>query len=182
MRRIFSMERGNRVPDGTLVYPFLNSRDSTGNLPWGLLEEFSLAAGEIEPLQQSKIHVMPMLTQVTLVLQGCVEVWMKDPDHPAPYSLRLEEEQAVMTRAGTFFQMRNDTDSPCRVLYIVSPAYLFVIEDGRVLYDDSVVFDEDWKDIERAGWKPEKLPPLDSFRAARRAAEKWEAVQPAKRA
>ena len=84
MLRLFAVRKGNWVPDGTLVCPFLNCQDSTSNLPRDLLEDFSRAIGEIAPQQQSKIHVMPLVTQVTLVLEGQLVVWMKDSDQPRP--------------------------------------------------------------------------------------------------
>ena len=172
MRMIFSMGKGVQVPDATKVFSLLNCRDSTSGLAWNLLEDFSLAAGEIEPRRHSKIHVMPLVTQVTFVLQGEVEAWMKEADQPAPYSLRLEAEQAILTRPGTFLQFRNHTGLPCRVLYIVSPAYIFLVEEGRVVYDDSVVLKEDWEELKRVNWAPEKLLKSRISFEARRAAEK----------
>jgi len=168
MQRLFTVQKGNRVPDGTVVYPFLNCQDSTSNLPRDLLEDFSLAFGEIAPQQQSKIHVMPLVTHVTLVLQGQLVVRMRDRDQPWPYSLLLTAEQAVLTRRGTFLQLSNSTSEPCRVLYIVSPAYLFLMdEEGRVVYDDSIVLNEDWAELERVNWKPERLCPLELTLEAR---------------
>jgi len=70
-----------------------------------------------------------------------------------PYSLRLEEEQAILTRPGPFSSSAT-YQSPLRVLYMVSPAYLYLIEEGKMLYDDSVVLDEDWEDLEKINWKP----------------------------
>jgi hypothetical protein len=172
LEKIFSMGKGVQVPDATKVFPLLNCRDSTSGLAWNLLEDFSLAAGGIGPRRHSKIHVMPLVTQVTFVLQGEVEAWMKDADQPAPYSLRLEAEQAILTRPGTFLQFRNHTPAPCRVLYIVSPAYIFLVEEGRVAYDDSVVLEEDWEELEKINWKPGALHSLDSIRAAREVAQK----------
>ena len=177
MRRIFSVGRGSRVPDGTKVYPLLNCQDSTSGLPWNLLEDFSLAVGEIRPNRRSKIHLMPLVTQVTFVLQGRMEAYMKGRDDPAPYSLRLKKEQAILTRPGTFLQFRNDGRAPCRVLYFVSPAYLYVKKDGKVLYDDAIVLDEDWTELERMNWKPEKIRRARVIlqarrRAARRIAER----------
>ena len=157
MKRILTVQKGNRVPDETIVFPFLNCKDATSNLPRDLLDDFSLAVGEIGSHQHSRIHVMPLVTQVTFVLQGYLEVRMKDPSHSKPYSLPLQTEQAVLTRPGTFLQFRNDDPAPCRVLYIVSPAYLLVIEDGKVVYDDAVVLEEDWNELERANWNPDRL-------------------------
>jgi mannose-6-phosphate isomerase-like protein (cupin superfamily) len=157
VKRIFSIGKGAQVPDGTKVFPLLNCCDSTGGLPANLLEDFSLAVGEIEPHRHSKIHVMPLVTQVTFVLRGELEAWMKDEDQPAPYSLRLGAEQAILTRPGTFLQFRNPTPVRCRVLYMVSPSYVFLMEEGRVVYDDSVVLEEDWGELEKVQWEPEKL-------------------------
>ena len=158
MQRLFSAQKGIRVPDGTIVYPFLNCQGDTTNLPPDLLGDFSLAIGEIAPQQQSKIHVMPLVTQLTFVMLGQLEVWMKDPDHPKPYSLHVQMEQAVLTRAGTFLQLRNSSQAPCRVLYFVSPAYLLLTDGaGRVVYDDSIILEEDWEELERVNWQPEKI-------------------------
>jgi len=159
------------VPDSTKVFPLFNCRDFTNSLPGNLLEDFSLAVGEIEPGRKSKVHVMPLVTQVTLVLQGKLEVWMKDADQLEPYSLRLEAECAIITRPGTFLQFRNPTGLSCRVLYIVSPTYLFVMEEGRVVYDDSVVLEEDWEELEKINWNTGKLYSLDSIRKDRQAAK-----------
>ena len=88
MNRIFSITGGIQIPDGTVVYPFLNSKDATSGLPWDLVDAFSMSAGDIVPKHASKIHVMPVVTQVTFVLEGSIEVWMKDPDDEEPYALK----------------------------------------------------------------------------------------------
>ena len=170
MKRIFSVGKVVQVPDGTRVFSFLNCRDFNSGLPGNLLEDFSLATGEIEPHRHSKIHVMPLVTQVTFVLQGELEVWMKDADQIAPYSLRLNAEQAILTRPGTFLQFRNPAPAPCRVLYIVSPAYLSVREKGKLVYDDSIVLEEGWEDLGEVQWKPEKLRTAGLTPKVRRAA------------
>ncbi len=172
MKRIFSIGKGALVSDSTKVFSLLNCGDSTSGLPWNLLEDFSLAAGEIEPRRHSKIHVMPLVTQVTFVLQGKLEVWMKDVDQQGPYSLRLKAEQAILTRPGTFLQFRNNSGDLCRVLYVVSPAYVFLMEGERLVYDDSVALDEDWEELKRMNWAPEKLRTSGITFEARRAAEK----------
>jgi len=159
------------VPDSTKVFPLFNCRDFTSSLPGSFLEDFSLAVGEIEPGRKSKVHVMPLVTQVTLVLQGKLEVWMKDADQLEPYSLRLEAEQAIITWPGTFLQFQNHTGRSCRVLYIVSPAYLFEMENGMVVYDDSVVLEEDWEGLEKINWNTGKFYSLDSIRKDRQVAK-----------
>jgi len=171
MRRIFTIGKEAQVPDGTKVFSLLNCLDSQSGLPANLLEDFSLALGEIEPNHHSRIHIMPLVAQVTFVLGGELEVWMKDPDGTRPYSLRMAAEQAVLTRPGTFLQFRNHTNAPCRVLYIVSPAYVFLREEGKMIYDDSVVFEEGWEKLEKMNWKPAKLGSLVSIRRDRQTAK-----------
>jgi mannose-6-phosphate isomerase-like protein (cupin superfamily) len=171
MNRVFSIKNPIRVPDGTIVYPFLNPKDSTSELPWDLIDDFSISAGEIEARVKSKIHVMPLVTQVTFVLSGSLEVRMKDPGGDACYALQLGPEQAVITRPGTFFQLINHTNEPCRVLYIVSPAYLFELDaSGNVVYDDSIVLDEDWDELARLDWQPAKLKDTEVMAEERRQA------------
>jgi len=144
MNRVFTIHREFQVPDGTIVSPFLNSQDSESNLPWDLVEGFSISAGEIAPNCKSKIHLMPLVQQVTFVLSGKLKVYMKDIHTSVPYTLEVAENQAVLTPPGTFLQLINCTDLPCNVLYIVSPPYLFDKEGNFVLYDDSICFEEDW--------------------------------------
>ena len=171
MKRIFSVGKGLQVPDATKVFPLFNCLDSTSGLPGDLLNDFSLALGEIEPHHHSKIHIMPLVAQVTFVLGGHLEVWMKDLDGTGPYSLQITAGQAVLTRPGTFLQFRNHTHDPCRVLYIVSPAYVFLMEEGKLIYDDSAVLEEGWEELEKINWKPAKLRSLDLIRKDRQAAK-----------
>jgi len=153
MDKVFSIKNSLNVPDGTKVYPFLNAKDGTSELPWDLLDGFSLAAGDIASHSSSKIHVMPYVTQVTFVLSGKLEIVMKDPLADEPYSLHLTIQQAVLTQPGTFFQLVNTSDALCRVLYIVSPAHVFDIDDeGSVRYDDAVVLQESWSELARLRW------------------------------
>jgi hypothetical protein len=162
MNRLFQIAAPHRVPDGTLVSPFLNSRDSTSGLPFDLLEGFSLAAGTIEAESRSKIHVMPFVTQVTFVRRGALTVWMKAAEDAQPYVLTLNPDEAVVTEPGTFLQLVNTSDQACEALYIVSPAYVFEFSDGRVIYDDSVVVEETWDQLAVANWRTNKtLPTLE---------------------
>lgn len=158
------------VPDGTIVSPFLNSKDSESDLPWDLVEGFSLSAGEIAPNSKSKIHVMPLVRQVTFVLSGKLKVCMKNVDTHAPYTLEVSENQAVLTPPGTFLQYINCTDSPCHTLYIVSPPYLFEMEENQVLYDDSICFEEDWKELADSNWQPPRLREANLTAESRRVA------------
>ena len=173
MNRIFTPQKGIQVPDGTMVYPFINGLDRTYGLPWNSQEGFSIASGEIAPNRASKIHLMPLVTQVAFVLRGLLEVHMKDPESPAPYTLRVAPYEAILTRPGTFLQLINTTHLPVQVLYIVSPPYVFEMdESGKAVYDDAVVFDEGWEELKKLNWAP---PGLQSRRPTPEARQ--EAIQ-----
>ncbi len=172
MRRVFETTQPFRVPDGTLVAALLNSKDRRCGLPFGLLDDFSIAAGTIGPRSKSKIHLLPFVTQVTFVRRGKLQVCMKAARDAAPYRLRVGPDQAVLTECGTLLQLANDGARPCEVLYIASPAYLFEVANDRVVYDDAVALAEDWPRLAAAGWHPaRRLPTIgERRRAARRLA------------
>ena len=77
MKHVFAMPEPFQVPDGTLVSPFFNPKDSKSGLPFDLLDSFSIAGGRIEAQSRSKIHIFPFVTQITFVRRGALEVWMK---------------------------------------------------------------------------------------------------------
>jgi hypothetical protein len=153
MNKVFEITKPFRVPDGTLVSPFLNSRDCMSGLPFDLLADVSMSAGNIEPHRHSKIHIMPHVTQITFVRHGTLKVQMKGNNDTEPYSLSIADSQAVITEPGTFFQLINDSNQLCEVLYIVSPAYLFEMVKDKVIYDDSLVLEESWGELETTGWR-----------------------------
>jgi mannose-6-phosphate isomerase-like protein (cupin superfamily) len=159
MNRVFRINTFSRVPDGTLVSPFLNPKDNKSGLPFELHDGFSLAAGIIEAKSKSQIHVMPLVAQVTFVLSGKLTVKMKSIEDNVPYSLSLRSGEAVLTKAGTLFQLTNEEASPCEVLYIVSPPYLHEESEGKVLYDDSLVLQEDWMQLANSHWRILREPP-----------------------
>lgn len=159
MNRVFCISTFFPVPDGTLVSPFLNPKDNKSGLPFNLLDGFSLAAGIIEGKSKSKIHVMPFVTQVTFVLRGKLTVKMKSIEDDVPYPLSLGTGEAVLTEAGTLFQLTNEEADPCKVLYIVSPAYLYEKSEGKILYDDSLVLQEDWMQLADSDWRILQEPP-----------------------
>jgi hypothetical protein len=160
--RVFQATTGFRVPDTTFVFPFLNSNDLKSGLPPGLLDAFSLAVGEIQPNSASKIHVHPLVTQVTMVLDGRLEVRIRDDSTPEPYTVQLVEYQAALTRPGAFLQLINGSAFPCRTLYVVGPAYAFVVDDqGRPTYDDAISLDESWDELAEVDWMPPRLREAD---------------------
>lgn len=161
---VFEATSGFVVPDETCVFPFLNSNDVKSGLSPGLLDAFSLAIGEIEGNHASKIHVHPLVTQVTMVLDGRLTVRLRDDpgeerERPSqPYALHLSRHQAALVRCGSFLQLINESMFPCRTLYIVGPAYVFdVDESGEVLYDDAIALDESWEELETLDWRPPRL-------------------------
>lgn len=163
MNRIFSIFPHFRVLDGTWVSPFLNAKDSQSDLLFDLLHGFSLSAGVIKPRSSSRIHIMLHVTQVTFVLSGKLTVLMKGTDDVQLYPLHLTANQAALTEPGAFFQLINGSSEDCNVLYVVSPAYIFEMDpDGTVLYDDSLVLEDDWDKLAAAGWQVrQSMPTLD---------------------
>lgn len=154
MRRVFSAGTNFRVPDGTLVAPFFNPLDCLSGLPADLFSGFSVALGTIEAHSRSRIHLMPYVTQLTLVRQGSIEMRMKGAADTAPYTLKLQPDQAALTPAGTLLQLINDSPQDCSLVYVVSPSYLFEVRAGRVIYDDSLMLEEDWAALALKEWRP----------------------------
>lgn len=175
MNQVFGIAQAFRIPDGTLVAPFLNPRDAKSGLPFTLLDGVSLSAGIIEPRSASKITIMPHVAQITFVRRGDLEVHMKGPADARRYSLALSADQAAITEPGTYLQLVNHSDRPCEVLYIVTPAYVHEETSRKeVLYDDSVIVEESWEALEAAGWRTAaRLPGAEEREAAvKRLAEK----------
>jgi mannose-6-phosphate isomerase-like protein (cupin superfamily) len=159
MKRIFKSMNLLRAPDGTLSSPFLNSKNSMSSFPPNILDGFSMAAGVIEAGTTSKIQIMSYVTQVIFVRRGQLKIYMKGPQDPDSYFLSVEQDEAVLAEPGTFFQLINESIKPCEVLYIVSPAYLVEMGQKRVIYDDSVVLNEDWVKLKESNWQPAvKIP------------------------
>lgn len=170
MKHIFSVRQGFPVPDGTIVHPVLDP-SVLSDAPAQHDDALSLAVGHVPPHTSSRIHVHPLVTQVTWLLSGRLVVKMKDAVEATPYTLQLAPEHAVLTRPGTFFQLINSTDHACRVLYIVTPAFLFECDDdGNVLYNDAVVLEQDWDELAAADWQVPALADIEGIRKRRRQA------------
>jgi len=146
MDRIFEPRGYIRVPDGTDVSAFLNATDaSQTDVPWGILGEMSIAAGCIARGVESWIHVHPAVTQVTYLVSGALSIRMKEASVVEPYDLHLRPGQAVVAEPGTLFQLRNTSNGPAEVLYIVSPSYVFELEGAKVVYDDAILVAKSWE-------------------------------------
>lgn len=149
MNKIFTAKEFFRVPDGTMLSPFLNATDvMQTELPWEALGDVSVALGKIlagEP--PSLIHLLPAVTQITYVLRGELSVAMKEPGEKNEYILRMEQGKACVTQPGTLFQLINDSTDVVEMLYIVSPSYVFNIENEKVIYDDTTLIAKSWSEI-----------------------------------
>jgi hypothetical protein len=167
MKSIFTAGEGFLAPDGTIVYSVLDPaalRRVSGE--W--MEELSIALGEIPPHTSSKIHVHPVVTQATWLLSGELILRMKDDRASAPYTLELSPERAVVTQPGTFFQLVNQTSQACRVLYFVTPAFIFEVDAaGEVIYNDALVVQHDWDDLAEMDWLLPELGDWETLRSAR---------------
>ena len=190
MNRLFECKDTEffRVPDGTLVNPFLNPRDIVSGLPWDLLDGFSIAAGVIEPGVLSEIHVHPFVTNVTLLISGQLQIHMKDPGTPDPrYTVDLRRPRpasasgyttaATLASPGTFFQLDNSCGvEPAVVLYLTSPSYVFEpgeTTDAAPVYDDAVTVGTDWEKLAAQNWNPAALHnPAYSYAARQQASQR----------
>src|SRR5215470_15233110 len=126
MQNVFHVTHGFMVPDETVVYPFLNSKDAKSEIPSDVSDLTSLAVGLVAPFTSSKIHVHPIVTLITWVIQGQLTIEMKDIDNPKRYKVELGPEQAALITPRTLLQHINRTNMVCRVLYIVSPTYVYL--------------------------------------------------------
>lgn len=154
-RVFFEVTNGFEVKDTTTVFPFLNGNDAKSGLPRGLPESFSMTIGVIAAEHSSKIHVHPLVTQVTMVLDGCLDAILGGPSMPERLTNRLSQNQAVLVRPGTFLQLVNHSVLPCRTLYVVGPAYVADVDDqGEVTYEDALTLDESWEELAALSWEP----------------------------
>jgi hypothetical protein len=190
MNRLFECKDTGffRVPDGTLVNPFLNPRDIMSGLPWDLLDGLSIAAGVIDAGVVSEIHVHPYITQITLLISGQLKIHMKDPGTSDPrYTIDLRQPRptgasgfttaATLASPGTFFQLDNSCGAePAKVLYLTNPAYVFEpgeTTDAVPVYDDAVTVGTDWEKLAAQNWNPPELQnPAYSYAARQQAIQR----------
>ncbi len=152
MNRVFSVAEPILLPDGTLlseiVGPATFSREKIV-----AASDVSVALGLIRGSSASEIHIHPIVSQVTFVVSGSLKIKMKGPSDAHPYLVQLKARQSVLTQAGTFFQLINDTDSDCEALYIVGPPFVFETDSaGNVLYNDALVLGKDWEALAQKKW------------------------------
>jgi len=190
MNRLFKCLDTNfsKVPDGTLVNPFLNPKDTMSGLPWDILDGLSVTTGYIEAGIVSEIHVHPFISLITVLISGSLDIHMKDPGNmDLPYQVRLGlrprtgkpgfTTAATLASPGTFFQLDNSHGSgPAQVLYLASPSYIFEpgeTTDAPPVYDDAVTVGSDWKHLADYNWNPPELcDPARSYASRQRALQR----------
>lgn len=172
MRQVFKVEEGVVVPDGTVVHPIIGPRQMT-EAGIGMFEEMSLALGHLPPNTISDIHIHPFCNHLTWVLSGSLTVKMKDPSFPDPYELTFDERELVLTRAGTYFQLINNSDTLVETLYGCGPAFVFELnENGDITYNDQIVPGKTWEELAEMKWQLEEMQDLEELRRERNAAIK----------
>jgi len=156
----FEADKGIIVPDGTKVCEIIGPISS---LKFNfLLEEQSLAKGILEPDQQSFIHVHPIISHLTYVLSGQLTVKMKDKVSDEMYEIVVDEGQTVLTQPETLFQLLNNSEKKCEVLYIVSPGFIYEVENDEVLYNDQIVLEnKTWEKLKEESWEIPALQDLE---------------------
>ena len=169
MRHIFKLGEAIDVPDGTVVQSSV-APSQFGLDGLSMMDQVSVAQGNLSPGICSNIHVHPIVQQVTWVLSGTLTVKMKDAENEHPYELEVVQQQAVVTHAGTLFQLMNQSEGHCQTLYIVAPAFVFETDaSGDVIYYDALVLNEDWDQLAAIGWKVSTLQNLNTIRKKRQA-------------
>lgn len=167
MNRVFDVEGGIVVPDGTEVFEIfgpgtLARKDLT------IRDEESLALGVLPPGISSKVHVHPLVAHLTYVLSGTLTVKMKDASANSPYTLEVEAGETVFTAPRTFFQLSNNSADVCRVLYIVGPAFVFATNaDGTIFYNDQIVPGLTWEQLAERDWTIPELSDIPGISAKR---------------
>jgi mannose-6-phosphate isomerase-like protein (cupin superfamily) len=121
VNRLFKMNTPFRIPDNTLISPFLNSKDTKVACRLILSKDFVLRQ-ELLILEHSRNTHYVFRDQVTFVRRGNLKVKMKSPDYKQPYEVPLSSDEAVLTKPGTLFQLINEEFESCATLYVVSPA------------------------------------------------------------
>jgi mannose-6-phosphate isomerase-like protein (cupin superfamily) len=167
MNRIYKIENGVVVPDGTTVYEIIGPvQSSNEGLP--IIEEHSLAQGVLDPNEKSSVHVHPIISHLTWVISGELTVGMKDKNSEDMYFITVKPNETVLTEPGTFFQLLNNGKDICKVLYIVAPAFIYEVdENGNVLYNDQIVLNMTWEELRKNNWTIPELNNLDEIKKSR---------------
>jgi len=138
------------LPDNTFLSAIFSNNDISNEF----MDKLSIAKGRIAASSSSKIHFHPIVTQVTYVLSGSLEVIMKNKKDKVSYKAYLNPGESIITEPNTFFQLVNNTTTNCEVLYIVNPAFLFELNESldEVVYNDAFIFEESWEELSSKNW------------------------------
>lgn len=159
MKRVFPLPPAIIVPDGTELHEIVGPRILSEHFE-RVNDGVSVALGKLPAGIVSKIHYHPIVWHFTWVTKGTLTVRMKDESSSSFYELTVPEGNGVLTERGTFFQLINRDSDNCEVFYIVGPAFVFQQSDqGEVQYNDAVVLDYNWEELEQMNWQvPNQLP------------------------
>lgn len=172
--RVYKIEEGVEVPDKTMVFPILDPEQQR-KAGLEIFEPMSLAMGELEYKETSSIHVHPIISHLTWVLSGQLQVKMKDHEHTEAYTIDVDANQAVLTKPGTFFQLINRGVDTCKILYQCAPAFVFDMdENGTVFYNDAIVLENySWEKLKSLNWDiPELKTDIEVLKKKRQEAIK----------
>ena len=166
-QQIFKIGNGIMVPDGTRVFPIMDPRQQKeDNIP--IIDELSLAYGELDIGVESSIHIHPICTQLTYVLSGELEVKMKMDKRETIDTLQLKTNEAVVSRPACFFQLKNSGHEVCKVLYQCTPGFVFELDDqGNLLYNDAIVLSYSWEELKKMNWRIPELMDIEAIRKQR---------------
>ena len=170
--RVYTIEDGVEVPDKTMVFPILDPEQQR-KAGLEIFEPLSLAMGELEKGETSSIHVHPIIAHLTWVLSGQLQVKMKDQEHDEAYTIDVDTNQAVLTKAGTFFQLINRGVDTCKILYQCAPAFVFDMDqNGTVFYNDAIVLENyTWEKLKQMKWDiPELKEDIEKIKKRRQEA------------
>jgi len=133
------------LPDKTWLRNIFSNNDVSNEF----VDKLSLSIGEISPQTKSSIHIHPFVTQVTFVLEGEVVVLSKQFNSLKKSMETLEKDECIITEPNTFYQVENKSQRLSKVLYVVTPSFLFIVNsDGTLKYNDALVLSDDWQYID----------------------------------
>jgi mannose-6-phosphate isomerase-like protein (cupin superfamily) len=153
MEQILRAAAYAKVADGTEVAELLNATRGPA-----IGSNLSIATGRLAAGVCSAVHFHPLVTQITYVQTGRLSLWMREPNAAKPYQVTAEPGNAAVTQPGTLLQLRNDSQVPTSVLYLVTPGYLRELDAaGQVLFDDAVIAGPSWDSLARTQLEPRAL-------------------------
>jgi hypothetical protein len=169
MNRVFPIPPPIVVPDGTKLHEIVGPRTLASHGDNVRVSDgLSLALGILPAGTVSKVHLHPVVWHFTWVCRGTLTVQMRDASSDRPYRLRVPAQNGVLTEPGTFFQLINEGEEQCEVFYFVGPAFVFELSPEGVRYNDAVVLEESWEELQNLNWRPPLVKSCVEISALRR--------------